>query len=240
MIKEIKQKNRELYKWANSLPIQDKAKNTNPYLVIPDDQYINAKFKVLVLGKETNGWGEGEGEDCTSPEDLENLYSEKVLEKQIWGCGNPFWDFYFEWVVRSIFDGTHLDIGVCASNVALLGLKYGNKGFNIKYVNELSGFLKDYLYILKPDAIICFTGFGTATRREINYLKILEPIFGTYSRGQDIFPLDRKWPMRKLSFASAEINGKKISIYGTRHPERTSRAWKESIGQSISQIVSSP
>lgn len=229
MIENIKIKNRELFDWAKKNPNQKK--HTNPYLIIPDEQYQSATFKVLVLGKETNGWGESE--NCASVEDLEELYQNEVLEKNIWGYGNPFWDFYFDYV-KPISENAAHDIGICVSNVALVGYKYGEKGYNTKYSNELSGFLKDYIDILAPDAIICFTGFGTATHMENDYLKILEPIFGEYSGDKDILlPPQCKWPMRKLSFASS--GG--IAIYGTRHPQHTSRKWKESMKQAILQHI---
>lgn len=183
MIETIKDINRKLFTWANTLSDEDKGDNTNPYLIIPDEQYQRATFKVLVLGKETNGWGESE--NCASVEDLEGLYRNEVLEKNIWGYGNPFWDFYFDYV-KPISENSAHDIGICVSNVALVGYKYGKKGYNTKYYKELSGFLKDYIDILAPDAIICFTGFGTATHTEIDYLKILEPIFGEYSGDKDI------------------------------------------------------
>ncbi len=93
MIETIKDINRKLYTWADTLPDEDKGDNTNPYLIIPDEQYQRTTFKVLALGKETNGWGESE-------------------------------------------NSAH-DIGICVSNVALVGYKYGKKGYNTKYSNEL-------------------------------------------------------------------------------------------------------
>ncbi len=229
MIEDIKRLNRELFDWSKKN--LDQGKHTNPYLIIPDEQYQNAPFKVLVLGKETNGWGEAE--NCTTVEDLEELYRDKVLEENIWGCRYPFWDFYFDWV-KPISKEAAQGIGVCVSNVALVGYKYDNKGYNIKYSNELSGFLKAYLDLLAPDAIICFTGFGTITHSEKGYLKILEPIFGKYSRDKDILLSPNcKWPMRKLSFAT----GGNVCLYGTRHPQHTSREWKEAMKQAILQHI---
>ena len=231
MLDEIIKINRELFDCADKLPYQDKAENTNPYLIIPDKQYRNASFKVLVLGKETNGWGETE--KCASVEDLEKLYRDKVLEKNIWGCGIPFWEFYFDWV-KPIFDNATQGLGVCVSNVALVGHKYGYNGYNTKYTNELSGFLKAYLDVLTPDALICFTGFGTVTHAENDYLKILEPILGKYSRDADILLSPHcNWPMRRLSFTS----GRNIAIYGTRHPEFAPLKWKESMSQAIQQNI---
>lgn len=228
MIEDIINKNRELFDWAKKN--MDQEKHTNPYLIIPDEQYQRAPFKVLVLGKETNGWGESE--KCASVEDLEELYRDKVLKKTIWGCGSTFWDFYFDYV-KPISENAAHDIGICVSNVALVGYN-GKKGYNTEYSNKLIGFLKDYLKILAPDAIICFTGFGTATHTENDYLKILEPIFGKYSGDKDILLSPHcNWPMRKLSFASSG----NIEIYGTRHPQHTSRKWKESMSQAILQHI---
>lgn len=225
MLSKIRKINNDLFNWYSSL--NNKDKYTNPYLIVPEDSYVNSKMKVLVLGKETNGWGEAE--NCKTCKELEDLYIEKIIGKEV---GNiPFWNFYFNYLLPVIPS----NVGVCASNISLLGYRYGSTGYNIKLAKELGVFFERYLNALKPDMVICFAGFGTKTRREYNYLEIMERIWGTYNQDNDLIISSNneiKWPLRKLCFTNSNI-----CIYGTRHPERTSKEWKESISYSIKEII---
>ena len=250
MLNEIKQLNKEFYNWA-AVELND-PDNTNPYLIIPDERYQNASFRILVLGKETNGWGEGKDENCHSAKDLEKLYVDKIINKEI-GRSTAFWDFYFSWVWESLKERS--DVGVCVSNVALLGYRYeflqlkpkGQKeGYNKDNALKLSEFLGRYINILKPNAIICFTGFGTKTRTEEPYLKILEHkkhLWGSYIRDNDkVLDTTCKYSMRKLTF----VDSKGIEVYGTCHPgwrakKEIKDKWKQSIVNSIlNDIIPKP
>ena len=224
MLNEIKQLNKEFYNWA-AVELND-PDNTNPYLNIPDERYQNASFRILVLGKETNGWGEGKDENCHSAKDLEELYRHIVLDKTIMD-NNGFWRFYFKFLLPSL--ETRPDIGVCVSNVALLGYKNDNAGYNPEYVQELGEFLGDYIKILEPNMIFCVAGIGT--KKEGNYLKILESTHcvGTYLG----YTPTCEPSLRKLSFSNAA----NIKIYGTRHPQGKSHEWKRLIIKIITQEI---
>ncbi len=215
MQEDIKRLNKELCKWAVGLNDPD---NTNPYLIIPDERYQNASFRILVLGKETNGWGETEG--CTSVEDLEKLYRDKVLERNM--RGNPFWNFYFSYILENLKGRP--DIGVCVSNIALLGKRYDEGHYKAVYAPELSFYLRRYIHALNPNAIICFFGTDGQAGR---YLKILKSLWGPYSS----IELDSTCEdsMRKLTFADSEG----MEIYGTRHPQGATCEWRQSIVNSV-------
>lgn len=229
MFKEIKKLNEEFYNWS-AVELND-PDNTNPYLIIPDERYRNASFRILVLGKETNGWGDAE--KCTSVDALEKLYRDKVLERNFSGCGYPFWDFYFPCILENLKERP--DIGVCVSNVALLGKLYGKGHYKAKYAPELSYYLRRYIHALKPDAIICF--FGTDGQAG-PYLRILKSLWGPYSGDKDtILDPTCENSMRKLFFADSEG----IEIYGTRHPQGATNEWKQSIVNSIlNDIIPKP
>lgn len=73
----LKQVNISLFELYSAMRI-DKAECTNPYLVVPSDAYVKSSFKVLLLGKETNGWGTAEFQSPTI-EDLEDLYNRNII-----------------------------------------------------------------------------------------------------------------------------------------------------------------
>ncbi len=222
MTEKIKKLNEQFYNWA-TVGLND-PDNTNPYLIIPDERYQNASFRILVLGKETNGWGEKE--NCKTQEELENLYEHTVLDKSIMD-NNGFWRFYFKFLLQSL--EARPDVGVCVSNVALLGYKYGYQGYNPKYASALGEYLGGYIKILEPNVIICVAGIGTG--KQWDYLKILqsESALGTYlGYTPTCVP-----SLRELSFAS----NANIKIYGTRHPQGTKHEWKKSVVDFISDDI---
>lgn len=236
MRNNIKEINKAIYSWWINLPDRSE-KYTNPYLIMPSKAFMDAKRKLVVFGKETNGWAQCEqeeeklifGEDIIwSAERLEQFYEKKVNGKTI--GPNPFWNFC--WELESSIMSADSDIGICYANISLLGKPYGERGYDMNLAGPLSHFLAEYLDTIKPDAILCLTGFGTKTRTELPYLKILEQnvLFGQYDRENDLFVgnTDIKYPLRKLAFKNAQY-----PIYGTVHPERKSREWKKETIRSI-------
>ena len=223
----ISKVNEALYNWWLELPGREQY-YTNPYLIMPSTEYLNAKKKALILGKETNGWAQKEieeektnGETAIWPTvKLERFYDEQINKKRI--GANPFWNFC--WELESALKGKFNNIELCYANVAVLGLPYGQRGYDPKLAEPLSIFLKDYIEALQPDVIICLTGFGTKTNTERPYLKLLNRVFGEYDETKDVIigNQEMKYPLRKLYFPNV-----KIPILGTAHPERKSKAWKE-------------
>ncbi len=212
MTEKIREVNNELFNWCNSL--ENKNDYTNPYLIIPEDNYWKAPIKVLILGKETYGWGEKEG--YTKQEELENLYIDKINKREFEKGSEPFWDFYFKYIKP--IEKEDANVGICVSNIALLGYPYGIKGYDTNLAKKLSEFLKKYLDILKTDIIVCFAGFGTEGYEEENYVKILNEIFGEYNLKKDTVyenENDKGYPLRELCFPN---NPTKIKLYGTVHP----------------------
>lgn len=229
--------NKEIFNWWINLP-ERTVKYTNPYLIIPTKMFMAAKRKIVILGKETNGWAQCEqeaekilcGEDLIwPPERLEQFYNAKVNNKEIGSF--PFWNFC--WDMERAIKKVDNSVELCYANVALLGKPYGARGYDPNLAETLSYFLGKYLNALDADAIICLTGFGTKTRTELPYLKILEQegLFGKYDRDKDtiIGDKDTKYPLRELYFEHA-----RCPILGTVHPERKSREWKD---QTIRNII---
>lgn len=227
---QIEELNKKLFNWAN----KEKKNNltyTNPYLIIPEDTYWNKKIKILILGKETNGWGENE--NFTKQDELQKLYIDKINDKGFSKGYGHFWNFYFNYI-KNIEENNH-NVGICVSNIALLGFTYDKKGYNTGLAKKLSYYLKKYLELLKPDIIVCFAGFGTKTHQENNYVLILKEIFGDYKGNTPISP-DRniRFPLLKLSFDKLP---NKIELYGSAHPERKSIKWKEMIKNTLEYIL---
>ena len=221
---EIKSINNEIYRWYQSL--EDKSEYAKPYLVTPEDEYCIAEHRGLILGKETGGWLENvENPDIGQ---VENEY-QRIIHKSVSMNGSAFWRMYFD-----LKDSLVESIKVTAGNVALLGYHYGTKGFPLKYADKLAFFLKKYIEILKPECLIIFCGAGTISRSDIPYIRILEMIFGEYQGSEALKGNSHiEWPLRYLRFEKSGT----IRIFGTRHPERAPREWKESILITITETI---
>lgn len=175
--------------------LNDKTKYACPYLIIPDDNYKESRYKILLCGKETNGWGEKEGYRNTlisNPKDwgiiknkLLELYNYKVNIE--WGknLDGSFWPFY-----QLIRENIEIPLykpnikpkfpfcGLVAGNVSLLGYTYDTKGFNSQLVDSNNGItglsddFNDLVNGLKPDLIIATIGYKKSS--SYAYINILE------------------------------------------------------------------
>lgn len=185
MIKNFYQKQGELFK---SIDPAIRTNYTCPYLPVPTEKYLLSRFKILICGKETNGWGEKEGiwkELTNNPEDWETvrdklvkLYDEKI--NRGWeNLGGLFWPFYKE--IRELTEVNpskknipfFTNVGVCAANVALLGYPSTISGFDGSMVEPLAENFKLLHDALAPNITICTVGY-----RDTNYITILERALG--------------------------------------------------------------
>lgn len=209
---------------------------TYPYLVVPSDAYVNSDFKVLLLGKETNGWGTEEYKAPAIPsiEDLEGLYNQSVNID--WEIGGPLWDFYYS--LRRISEGENIEVpefagkvGFCASNVALIGKEYGHPGFNYKYTDQLSFFLSQSLEILNPDIVLCPVGVGTSSGGDYHYIEMLKSCFRTDTCNKNeteckgLYELYFGMPQDKPLFL------------GCRHPQGATNEFKNNVKSYIIELI---
>lgn len=184
MLKKIYQKQGELFK---SIDPALRTNYTCPYLPVPTEKYLLSRFKILICGKETNGWGEKEGiwkELINNPDEWETvrdklvkLYDEKI--NQEWENLGSFWPLYYE--VRELTEVNpseknipfFTNVGVCAANVALLGYPSSILGFDGLMVEPLAENFKLLHDALAPNITICTVGY-----RYTNYITILERALG--------------------------------------------------------------
>lgn len=204
----------------NTIPNKDKY--ALPYLVCPPENYFSSPFKVLVLGKETNGWGDKERcqwDKSNYKEELLKLYREV---SSIFGKGlrSSFWG-----LVKNIANNKKTN--VVAANVALIGYKYGDKGFNPELINinEKLGLAYSFglLYkALTPDMILLTIGSDIKNGNILNYLRILKEANIVPNKClkkinlKDITPKDKK---RKIEIFEIESVKSKTKIFMTRHPQ---------------------
>lgn len=184
MLKKFYKKQGELFK---SIHPALRTNYTCPYLPVPTEKYLLSLFKILICGKETNGWGELEGiwEELINNADeweavrdkLVKLYDEKI--NRGWENLGSFWPFYYE--VRKLTEVNpseknipfFTNVGVCAANVALLGYRNGTSGFDGSKVEPLAENFKLLHDALAPNITICTVGY-----RDTNYITILERALG--------------------------------------------------------------
>lgn len=203
----------------NTIPNKDKY--ALPYLVCPPENYFSSPFKVLVLGKETNGWGDKERcqwDKSNYKEELLKLYREV---SSIFGKGlrSSFWG-----LVKNIANNKKTN--VVAANVALIGYRYRDKGFNPDLTSVKKMRLADCLGLLykalTPDLILLTIGSEIKNRDVQNYLKILKEANIVPNKClkkinlKDITPKDKK---RKIEIFEIESVKSKIKIFMTRHPQ---------------------
>ena len=222
----------ELYKAMKS----NQEECTYPYLVVPSDAYVNSDFKVLLLGKETNGWGTAEFHSPSMPsiEELENLYDSKINNGP--GIGGSFWGFYNKLRIISKEEKNEVPefagkVGFCASNVALIGKEYGHPGFNYKYTAQLSFILSQCLEILDPDIVLCPVGVGTSSGRDYHYIELLKSCFRTDTCNK--IETECKG-LYELYFGSPQD---KPLFLGCRHPQGATNEFKNNVKSYIIELI---
>lgn len=211
-----------LMRLYDTIPEKEKDKYAFPYLVNPPESYFSSPFKVLVLGKETNGWGDKERcqwDKSNYKEELLKLYREV---SSIFGKGlrSSFWG-----LVKNIANNKKTN--VVAANVALLGYKYGDNGFNPELINinEKLGlaYSLGLLYkVLTPDMILLTIGSDIKNGNILNYLRILKeakilPKNDTIKGDiKNITPEGNKAEIKIFELQSTDDT---VRIFMTRHPQ---------------------
>lgn len=224
--------NEEIFSWWKSLKFVDESvwnEYACPYLINVSEEYINAKLKVLLVGKETFGWGDGEEdfsktiEDRTeiTVEDLTDLYRRFVIDGWGWigESQTPFWRHVEN--IRGIGEGDNPNeycvgkVGVAVSNVALLGWRY-EAGFDIGLELKLTEFLRRQLEILSPDLILFSVGLGSSSSGA--YESMLKGIFGDNIRSN--YSEDWNEETHFTMLGEVKRQGKKPQLlYSCYHPQ---------------------
>lgn len=155
----------------------------NPYLLAVSDNYLNAKTKIVCLGKETQCWG---GEFACKPtiEELQQLYTLYIYHER--GNGAAFHRLV-NWLCS-----LSPDVAVIPNNIIKIGKKSCNGYYNVvaAELHKQMTLLKEELTILKPTLIVCPTSNLYA------YNQPLEEMLGGYTEKvlqQDYFVSERRY-----------------------------------------------
>lgn len=201
-----------LYKEWQNLPF--KGELTFPYLITPTKDFCRAGIKVGVFNRETNGWGDAE--QPKSIDELKSIYSTNINVE--WNRpGSSVWSMYNS--LRGLSEGDNPEptlkgkVGFIQSNVALIGRKYGRRGYDNRIKDLLIKAIDKQFLLLQPDMILLGIGFGTKTNTEKLYLEILEATnyFGKLQKQEPVADCPGLF---KLEFQNCHRE-----VYGYRHPQ---------------------
>lgn len=208
---DICRHNRNLYN--DFLKLSNRNELTFPYLTTATSEYCQADIRVAVENWETNGWGDKE--QPSSIEDLISIYDNKINKE--WDNLGVVWPMYI--ALRGLSEGDNPydilkdKVGFIHSNVALIGRKYGNSGYDPSIKELLIRAQDSFLRASRPHILLLGIGFGTKGHTEKNYLEILEGTFlGKLIRREKIENCET--PLYRLFF---ENSGDMI-IWGYGHP----------------------
>jgi hypothetical protein len=160
----------------------DRTRTTSPLFLKSHEGYENAETKIMIFGKETNGWGENQHEtleeirqkyvDFFINEDGSNEYCRRHRRYH-----SHFWIGIKEIINLLNEKNAGKKIGSLWNNIVKMG--YSVKGFPDKFYKPivkpyLNNLITKEIEILKPDYIIFLTGPG--------YDWVLNDVFGTPER----------------------------------------------------------
>lgn len=189
-----------------------------PYLTTPTIEYSQAALRIVVENRETNGWGEKEFSNTRNllSNDLERLYISNINKD--WNNLGSVWPMYY--ALRALSEGDNPleclkgKVGFIHSNVALIGRKYGNTGFEPSIKDLLIQAQDNFLKACKADILLLGIGFGSKANTEQPYLEILEKTYlGKLLQREKIEKCET--PLYRLFFE----NSHDLIIFGYGHPQ---------------------
>lgn len=203
-----------------TIPNMEKSNYALPYLVCPPDSYFSSQFKVLVLGKETNGWGDKEKTDWEEihyKDCLIKLYKKALEDKK---TNSAFWNFFN--LLRKKSE-TQEKVGFAVANVALLGYKYGYKGFDPGLINKgklgLAYSLGLLYEALTPNLILLTVGSNLNNGNVQNYLKILKMAKILQVDENNNIEIINDGKSANIKIYELGSIDKSVRIFMTRHPQ---------------------
>jgi hypothetical protein len=174
-----------LIKDKNKLIKNKKDKLVYPLFIYPTDEYINADVKIIIFGKETNGWygiyGSNDDVDVCS---IMDNYNDFFGTKYCYTYGGQFWNMIKYLINKIKEDKKEKKIGYLWNNLIKAGID--GKGFPWNWYKEIiepnfNELIPRELEILKPDFIIFFTGPNSSNGP---YDSVLDRIFGKPNRNK--------------------------------------------------------
>ena len=213
----------------DTIPDIEKSNYALPYLVYPPDSYFSSQFKVLVLGKETNGWGDKEKCQWEKQEyknKLICLYRHQVCCTLKTDSNSSFWNFFNLLKKGNNANNKNEKVGFSVANVALLGYKYGDNGFDLDLINKgklgLAYSLELLYKALTPNLILLTIGSNLNNRNVQNYLrvlkeaKILQEVDKIEKDAEIITPKGKK---ARIEIFEIQSKDNSVRIFMTRHPQ---------------------
>lgn len=181
-------------------------KLTNPLFIVPCDDYLNAKTKIMFFGQETNNWliEDHDGLFGAEIDDLFDLYDDFYNMKKCFNYGKPFWNTIKKWI-DSLNKANTDQFGYIYNNLVKIGRcgigfpETHYKDFIRPLLNEL---VSKEIEILKPDILLFFTG--------PNYDFIIDDIFSNPQRNSISGFIERE-------FCELQIKNIKLAVR-TYHP----------------------
>lgn len=206
-----------LYNKWKQLPPEKLSSLTHPYLITPTYEYLNNNIRFAVLNWDTNSWGDNEckkyGIENLDIECLKKIYIEHVNEN--WDNMGTIWPMYI--ALRQLSEGQNPDprlmnkVGFIHSNIALIGKKYNDYGYNSDILPLLIEAIDKQLKLLSPHIILLGIGFGKNGKKD-QYIDILSKTF--LGPLIDYHPCNGCDTLFEVNFA----NQNDLIIFGCPHP----------------------
>lgn len=124
-----------------------------PFLIVPEDSYLQARERIMICGQETQGWGnELDGQqDPVTVSQVQDIYRGFVWPG---GYNSPYWNFINK--IKCSF----LEKGFVINNIVKVGRRFG-PGCDDRINDKALKFFpvsREELTILRPDKIVFLTG----------------------------------------------------------------------------------
>lgn len=134
-------------------------KSAWPYLLCASADYVDADFKIMVFGQETNGWG-ASCDHAASGAEVETLMEAYDAFVKADGWRSPFWNLNRRLRNNLAERTSDRSLGWIYNNVVKLG-RVSRAGCDERiYQWMLQGFnvLRQEVEILQPDMLLCLSG----------------------------------------------------------------------------------
>jgi hypothetical protein len=139
--------------------VEESMKPTNPYLLYikDEDEWINADFRVMIFGQQTNNWHDS---PCKNIEDVLKKY-DVFFNDGSQSYGGQFWNGFYRF--KDMLNKKYPDKKTCfLSNNIVKIEKRGKKGHQTSNVRDVEDkyfhVIPDEIRILQPNVLLFVTG----------------------------------------------------------------------------------